>query len=349
MLRQYYGIIGASVAFIVHFVAAQIPYSIISFIYTHSLFPLFKWVLSPFSIIPIPSLWLFIIVFLALVMRLFIRYQNGVSLVSTLLGLLNYLGIVIMLFYLLWAFNYRARPIRDYLPIETLKLDSLELKKLYLETTEDLIQLRKICPDTFTDALWNLSDLQNDILISQKPFLKEFDFPVSLPSKVKFLPAGMLLRLSTAGFYFPLGGEGYIDRGLHPIVLPHVVAHELAHNFGISDEGEANFIALRTCLSSKDAMIRYSGLLDLWRYISSALYRLNPDDHKKAFEALPETIKNDLQSIRDKHNQYPDILPDVRDFIYDRYLKTQGVSSGIASYSEVIMLELAYRQKQLSN
>lgn len=349
MLRQYYGIIGVSVAFLVHFVAAQIPYSIISFIYTHGLFPIFKWVLSPFSILPIPSLWVFIIGLLALVIRSIRRYQKGASLVRTGLAVLNYLGIFIMLFYLLWAFNYRSRPIRDYLPVEALNIDSLLLKQLYHQTTEDLIQLRQICPDTFNDELWNLSDLQGEILRTQKPFLEEFDFPVHLPSKVKFLPAGMLLRLSTAGFYFPLGGEGYVDRALHPIVLPHVVAHELAHNFGVTDEGEANFIALRTCLSSEDAMIRYSGLLDLWRYVSSALYQLNPEEQKKIVETLPETIKKDIQSIRDRHNQYPDILPTVRDFIYDRYLKTQGVSSGLASYSEIIILELAYRQRQLSN
>jgi len=350
MLRQYYGIISACVALSLHFIAAFTPYSIIDIFYTNGLYVLLKWILWPFQWLPIHGILLIILSFTLLIFRnilLFLKRKRAARVFIR--SLLNIAGVVITLFYLFWGLNYRGKPIRAYLPIEEIKVDTTELQQFYALITREIIQTRNNLHIESIVASANIDDLQTQLLSAQLPYLSEFGYPTKIPARVRYLPEGALLRISTAGFYFPFAGEGYIDRGLHPLVIPHVLAHELAHNFGVTDEGEANFIALRSCLSVENPYIRYSGLLDLWRYISGSLKFACPNYFQKAYRAIPGKIKADLEAIRKQHNSYPDILPSVRDFIYDHYLKAQGVEAGLTSYAEVILLEMAYRQQEKTN
>jgi hypothetical protein len=54
---------------------------------------------------------------------------------------------------------------------------------------------------------------------------------------------------------------------------------------------------------------------------------------------VPEGVKNDLRAIYNEMDKYPDILPTVRDVVYNNYLKAQGISEGIQNYSRILMLE----------
>jgi hypothetical protein len=40
---------------------------------------------------------------------------------------------------------------------------------------------------------------------------------------------------------------------------------------------------------------------------------------------------------------FPDIMPELRDLMYDTYLKTNGVTAGLSSYGQVVGLALAYQ------
>src|SRR5690606_21319492 len=63
------------------------------------------------------------------------------------------------------------------------------------------------------------------------------------PRTKEFFPAGLLRKLGIMGIYFPFTGESYIDPSLHLLEKPFTIAHEMAHSFGITNEGEANFAA----------------------------------------------------------------------------------------------------------
>jgi hypothetical protein len=43
-------------------------------------------------------------------------------------------------------------------------------------------------------------------------------------------------------------------------------------------------------------------------------------------------------------DKYPDILPDIRNAIYDSYLKTHGVKGGMSSYSAVVRLIFQWKE-----
>src|SRR5690606_10755435 len=148
-------------------------------------------------------------------------------------------------------------------------------------------------------------------------------------------PKGILMRWSTAGIYIPQVAEGHIDRGLAAVQKPFTMAHEMAHGYGVTDEGACNFIAWLACRQSPDPAIRYSGALLYWRYVASEMPREAVD---QALQKLPPVVERSLRVIRDNNRRYPDILPRLRDLIYGTYLRGHGVQGGLRSYHYVVLM-----------
>jgi predicted Zn-dependent protease with MMP-like domain len=175
--------------------------------------------------------------------------------------------------------------------------------------------------------------------------LDRFGYPVSGRARVRLIyPKGTLLRMNTAGIYIPFTGEGHVDAGLLPEQIPAVLAHEMAHCFGIAGEGSCNFISWMACRDSDDPLVHMSGLLSYWRYVASAYSREFPDLYKQQFSEFPEQLKTLLAEIRENNAKYPDILPKLQRAVHDSYLKSHGIKEGRRSYSTVIQLVHAFRK-----
>jgi hypothetical protein len=65
--------------------------------------------------------------------------------------------------------------------------------------------------------------------------------------------------LQISGFYFPWTGEANYNRQQPPCSLPHIIAHEKAHQRCITSEDEANMFGFLACTRSDDTSARYSG------------------------------------------------------------------------------------------
>ena len=189
--------------------------------------------------------------------------------------------------------------------------------------------------------------LEEQVQQSVRDFLKKEELPAPGNPRVRRLfPGGVLLGTSTAGIFLPFSMEAHIDAGLHWLTWPHVMSHEMAHGFGITDEGECNFIASISCRESNDAYFKYSGGLYDFRLIYNALSRIGINEDRLRSK-IPPICLSDLAEIRSKHNAYPNYVPEVwRNWIYDKYLKSQGISSGLSSYGEVLGLLLAWDSRE---
>ena len=157
------------------------------------------------------------------------------------------------------------------------------------------------------------------------------------------------MRFSTAGIYIPFSGEGHVDAGMHPVQYPFTMAHELAHGFGVTNEGECNFLAYVACKEVDDPLVRYSGLLSYWRYVAAEYRRAFPEEYKARYDKLPVLIIETIESIRENNAKYPDIMPALRDKVYETYLRSNGIEEGLVSYSLIVRMVHAYRIKQGSS
>lgn len=262
--------------------------------------------------------------------------------------ILSLAGAVIFFFYFLWGFNYQQPTLASQLELPTVQPDTLELYSEASLLLEEMTQLRKIIStDTLAlDKGYLPESYESIIRVSLEEVLQQWSIPTVGRVRVRELrPSGILLRISTAGVYIPFVCEGHIDAGLHATQYPFTMAHEMSHGYGIADEGTCNFTGVVACLNTEDPFIRYSASMSLWRYMAGNLRVGSPHLYRKLMSDISPNVRRDLIAVMDQMDLYPDIMPKVRDAVYDSYLKSHGVQAGLSSYSKVVELLLAWKLK----
>ncbi|MCK5057175.1 MAG: DUF3810 domain-containing protein [Candidatus Aminicenantes bacterium] len=272
------------------------------------------------------------------------RILNG------LLSLAALIGVIVFLFYFLWGFNYQRLPIETQLHIKTEPLDSEAVRKEAHIAFQIAAAVRESIPGASEkplDSRFIPEGLEYKIRDDLKKVLKSLGYPVTGRVRARRVqPSGLLMSFGAGGIYFPFTGEVYLPANLSAVETPFTMAHEMAHGFGFTEEGTANFLAYLACISSKDPLTRYSGCYVYFRYISSELFRLSEDDFRSMMEKLPREIMADMQAVSGNWARYRGWLMDIGEQVNDIYLKSQGIKEGAKSYNRLIVLTVAYRNSR---
>ncbi len=269
----------------------------------------------------------------------------GSKIGEVVLSLLAFGGALITLFLWLWGYNYDRIPIEDHLGLTPLPLSQTELRQELEKYTSRITQSREAL-DT-SESLDFSSEtgckrIEKEVSATVVNTMLQWGYPASNNLPVRTLLKGTLLRIGTAGFYLPFTGECNLDGGLHPLQVPYVMAHEMAHGQGIGDEGSCNFIAFLSCINSEDPYVRYSGYLSFWRTLAANYRVYQPEKYAAFRKTLPSGIIADLDAINANNRKYPDFFPSLRDATYNAYLHAQGIEEGMQNYDRVVVLVRAY-------
>ena len=320
-------------------------------VYSRGLFKLYRGIYDhSFALSPIPLVYVLFGFLVFLCFRKFrkITYRSKQGILNEFVSLGSFIGYVLFVFYMAWGFNYQRVPIKEQMDLDLNPINLKILKDELARETSFLVESRPILKsegDSITEADLP-SNMEQEIRIALEAILAEYGYDVNGRVRVRQLaPAGILLRIKTAGVYIPFVGEGHIDKGLHPIQKPFTMAHEMAHGYGFGDEGTCNFLAYLACLKSKIPIIKYSGSLGYWKYLSSNLRANSSKDYLLFWENIPSVLKKDLNDIYVNSIKYPDLFPRLRDKMYNSYLKSQGISEGMQNYDRVILLVHSWQKK----
>ena len=145
-----------------------------------------------------------------------------------------------------------------------------------------------------------------------------------------------------SGVYTYFSGEANINTNFPDYTLPYTAAHEMAHQRGIAREDEANFVAFLVCAASDDAYIRYSGYLNLYEYVSSALYSADKDAYAEVRAKLAHEARKEMSAYSTFFDKYREnVAANVTQTVNNAYLTIQG-TPGTKSYGMVVDLAVAY-------
>ena len=319
--------------------------------YSRGFFQGVRWVLDHtifYSRIPMIFVFLFFAILYAL--SLIVRpFKSGLSIKKRirdfLFSLTAFLSILYASFMWLWGFNYLRIPIENTMQFSVAPLPAKDLKQKLIDRLPELIKTRAEIPNASAVALdTSFLPARFEELIRDRvrTTLKKFDYPASTKVQGRFLPKGTLLRIKTAGVYFPFVGESNIDAGLHPLQYSETLAHEFAHAYGFGDEGTCSFVAYLSLKDAPDPFVRYSLLLSYWRTLARNYLQYDNQDYQAFRKTLPAEIIADLEEINANRQKYPALFPKSRNLIYDSYLKAQGIKEGLQNYNRVIMLVEGY-------
>jgi len=323
--------------------------------YSRGFFPAFRSLIDTFftSWFPIPLVYVAIPILIFAILKNLRQWWKSPSLgkvLRAISGLLNFTGWTVGLFLLMWGFNYGRQPVEDKLGFEPIELNLTTLKHTIKQEVKTLSYLRARIENTDTTALTMGHfpiDMEQQLRQSLEDVLIYYNYLTVGNVRGRIVhPNGVLLRISTAGIYFPWTGEGHIDGGLLHVQRPYTMAHELAHGYGFGDEGTCSFWAYLASFNTKDPALTYAIRLGYWRRLATHWLRAEPQLYTDFREKMDKGIVADLIAINKNEEKYPDIFPRFRNSAYDTYLKAQGISEGIQNYGRVIDLVEAWRKSE---
>lgn len=153
----------------------------------------------------------------------------------------------------------------------------------------------------------------------------------------------LLTYMHIAGIYTFFTGEPCVNTNYSSYTLPYTMAHELAHQYGIGAENEADFAAFLIAMESDVPYVKYSALAEAFVSLSNELYTVNPEAFAAICAKLPSVLLNDFDFERSYYSKYSGSqLGEISSTVNDTYLKANGVDEGVRSYSRSVILLTAY-------
>ncbi|MBN1197096.1 MAG: DUF3810 domain-containing protein [Candidatus Aminicenantes bacterium] len=313
--------------------------------YGRGVFPLIRLVLdNTLGLLPLPAVYVLIpLLCIWLIRRRRLR-RNEISSRSQRMGMrvlstLAFLFAAAGLFLILWGFNYARIPLRHQL---ALPLDPLEGKVLIGELEQAAAGLNQWVQAASFNSTENLEER---VRAAMAGTLQSMDWPAVGRPRVRVLYPGALLKaFGVSGIYNPFTGAATIAAGLPPPSRPFLMAHELAHAWGVTDEGEANLVAFLACTRNADAEMAYSAYLAWWEYLAGPV----SGSHAKAFSRISARllprVREDQAAIRAHWRQYSGRLMRAARQVNNMYLRSQGLAAGVISYDSFPALLRAWRR-----
>lgn len=198
----------------------------------------------------------------------------------------------------------------------------------------------------FSVMPYSLSELNDKLLAAYTAVDDELTFLQTLHSRLKpVINSELMSQAHITGIYTYFTGEANLNMVFPDYTLPFTAAHELAHQRGIAREDEANFVAFLVCISSDDPYIRYSGYLNMYEYVASALSGADSATYKQLLSTLDKRVYYEEVAYSEFYAKYRHSkVSTVSGAVNDTYLKLQG-TPGAQSYGMVIDLAVAYYKK----
>lgn len=162
---------------------------------------------------------------------------------------------------------------------------------------------------------------------------------IALPTRVTALPAGTLLRAGYGGIALPWLLEPHVDQGLPPAARLAVATHELAHAAGWAREADTDALALLAGIGCDHDWVRYTSVLAAMQAVRSSLLPLVDAGSVErarvdaALAALPAAARDDRAALATAVGRWyrPGFAHGVTT-VYDAFLRSQGVETGVADY-----------------
>lgn len=262
-------------------------------------------------------------------------------------SMLSILAIVLSVFVFGFAPAYRGTTLDKKLGIERRKLAADELYETAMILSEKINEEYENIhynPQTgFSVMPYTFGEMNDKLIDAYGTACGKYDFVQRLDSRLKPVMLSELMSYThITGVYSFFTGEANINVAFPDYTIPYTAAHELSHQRGIAREDEANFMAFLVCLESEDAYVRYSGYMNLFEHVASALYSADRALYGDVYASLPIDVRSEMAAYANFFQKYNNsVAGDISGAINNSFLIIHG-TEGTKSYGMVVDLAVAY-------
>lgn len=307
--------------------------------YSEGIYPYIAKSLSQISkLIPF-SLWdsFWILTILLIISGLFLVVFKKIKLTWYFLHIAQILALLYSFFYIAWGFNYFRPEIETRLGWAKPKADERVfrsiLDSIIVHTNSSFIPVSS-------------SDYAHlDILVEESYRTNSFGLGINYPNGTRrpkrMIFSSFFAKLGINGYFGPFFNEINLNSKLLPMDYPFSLAHEKAHQFGISSEAEANLAAFIICTTSDDHCLQYSGYLFLLLYFLEDATQLK--DYQDYIKKIDKRVIADL---RFRYHYYEGLenkmLVKAQTSVNNIYLKANHIEKGVKNYNQVVALVISW-------
>ena len=303
----------------------------------------------PFSVFEMliiisPAILVFSVVFI-------VKFRkDAVERIRTLISILALIALIFTAYIYTLGVGYRPTLLSERTGIEDAR--DIEPSELYATVERVIGEMNKLSDEVpfkggETVMPYSIDEMNRKLIDAYDSMNSRYSILTNFTSGVKPVYFSTVMSdLGISGIYSFFTGETNVNIEYPDYCLPFTAAHELAHQRGISRENEANFVAFLVCISSDDEYIRYSGYLNIYESLASALYRQDKELYYEAVSTLPAAAIADIRAAGEVYDKHKDsILGKINDKLNDAYLKANG-TEGVVSYGYVVRLAVGYYRNE---
>jgi hypothetical protein len=258
--------------------------------------------------------------------------QAGAALVTVLAGAAG----LYLWFLLSWGFNYQRVPVAVRVGLDRSGATPERLRAFAGETVDELNRLRPLAQRQPWPDRVALVETLRPAFRAALPRLGVRDDVV--PGAPKWSVLQPYFRWAGIdGVTNPFVPEVVVNHDLLPMEWAFTLAHEWGHLAGLAHEAEASYAGWLSCQGGTD-QTRYSARLWAIGHVYAALPR---EEQIKLLSRLEDGPRSDLRAIAQRTAKSVQVVRRMSWATYDRYLKSNRVSEGLASYDAAIVLILS--------
>ena len=257
------------------------------------------------------------------------------------LHILQMTAILYTFFYLVWGFNYFRPKFETRMDWSHPKTDEKEfrsvLDSVIINTNHNQVS---ISPEDYPEI-----DKLVEESYRQMSARLGIEYPNGTRRPKTMLFSSFFAKSGVSGYFGPFFNEIHLNYYLLPMEYPFVLAHEKAHQFGITNEAEANLCAFIVCTTSDDSRLKYSGYISLLLYfISDAVQLKDTSDYIRKIE------KKVILDLRFQRSHWQGLrnatLDNAQTAANNAYLKTNHIEAGVKNYNQVVSLVMGWYQNK---
>lgn len=307
--------------------------------YSEGVYPYLASILSAFSNLFPFSVWdvFWSIVVLFVLYALGLLFTRKLRIVNALLRCLQFAAILYSFFYISWGFNYFRQPIEKRLNW-TRHIEKVDMFPTVLDT---LISNANNSRVEFSKEDYPVIDSLVEQSYRDNASYFGYNYPNGSRRPKTMLYTWFFAKSGVSGYFGPFFNEVHLNGELLPTEYPFVLAHEKAHQFGVSGEAEANFMAWYICNSSTDNRLKYSANIQLLQYFLG-----DPFHHEAIKEFLKRFDKKAMADIMKQRNHWKELRNETMDKAQsaanNAYLKTNKIHEGVMNYNSVVRLTIEW-------
>ena len=218
------------------------------------------------SLVPF-SLWdiFWIVVIAGIITCIFLALFRKAKWGWLVLRIAQSMALLYAFFYLVWGFNYFRPKLETRIGWQKPKTDEAVFRSI-LDSM--IVHANASCIPVSPADYPVIDQLIEDSYRSNSTRLG-INYPNGSRHPKTMLFSSFFAKSGVSGYFGPFFNEVHLNYYLLPMEYPYVLAHEKAHQFGITNEAEANLAAFIVCTTSNDQRLQYSGYVNLLVYFLS--------------------------------------------------------------------------------